>query len=550
MKKRSAFAVMLRLIGLVKPLALVMLIAVIMGCAGYFCASLITVFGGFAFLDVLENGGTGLASFIAIIAVIAVMRGVLHYIEQYCNHYIAFKLLALIRDKVFTALRRLAPAKLDGKDKGNLVSIITSDIELLEVFYAHTVSPICIAVITSTIMVVFIASFNILLGVIALLAHLSIGVALPIIISRKSKNSGENHRERVGNLNTYFLDSLRGMREILQYNYKAERRAEVEKLSEQMESSNKRIKSYIGKTYSATSLVILVFSMIMLLVSSYLYSQNFVSLSGVIIPTIALISSFGAVTSTANLGAGLAQTIASGNRVLDILDDTPVVESVTNGIDVNFESGELRNVTFSYGKEDILTDFSLKIGKNKILGIGGKSGCGKSSTLKLLMRFYDVQNGEVLISGENIKEINTQSLRDNESFVTQETHIFHDTIENNIKIANINATREDVINATKKASLHEFIESLPQGYDTEVGELGDTISGGEKQRIGIARAFLHDADLILLDEPTSNLDSLNEAVILKSLKENTGKTVVLVSHRKSSMKIADEVINMETARQS
>ncbi len=550
MKKRHSFNVMLKLMALVKPLFFVMIIAVFMGCVGYFSASLITVFGSFAFLDILENSGANLVSYITIIGVIAIMRGVFHYIEQYCNHYIAFKLLALIRDKVFTCLRQLAPAKLDGKDKGNLVSIITSDIELLEVFYAHTLSPISIAFITSLIVVVFIGSFNIILGIITLLAHLSIGIVLPVIVSRKSKSSGEGHRKKVGDLNTYFLDSLRGIREILQYNYVSQRREEIKKLSKEMEDSNKGIKSYMGKTYSITSFIILLFSLVMLFVSSYLYTQNVLDLYGVIIPTITLLSSFGAVTSTANLGAGLAQTIASGNRVLDILEDTPVVESVSNGVDIDFEGANLENVTFSYGQEDILTDFSLKIEKNKILGISGKSGCGKSSTLKLLMRFYDVQKGKVLLSGEDIRKINTKSLRNNESFVTQETHIFHDTIENNIKIANINASKEEVIKAAKKASIHEFIESLPRGYDTEVGELGDTISGGEKQRIGIARAFLHDGDLILLDEPTSNLDSLNEGVILKSLKKNTGKTIVLVSHRKSSMKIADEVINMETARES
>ncbi len=553
MKKRSSFNVMARLIGLVKPLAPVMIIAIAMGSFGYFCASFITVFGAYAVIDIIENSGVNTMLFIKVIAVIAVLRGVLHYIEQYCNHFIAFKLLALIRDKVFTALRKLAPAKLDGKDKGNLVSIITSDIELLEVFYAHTVSPICIAFITSAVVICFIGSFNVLLGVIALLAHLSVGVIIPITVSKKSKQSGESHRERVGGLNTYFLDSLRGLKEILQFNYITERKEKIAELSEQIESSNKEIKKHIGRTYSLTNFVILTFSAIMLFSSAYLYTSNIINLTSVIVPTIMLFSSFGAVTSVANLGAGLSGTIASGNRVLDILDDTPIVSEVENGKDICFNGANFNNVNFAYkgnGGENILDNFSLNIEKNKILAICGKSGCGKSTALKLLMRFYDVQSGDVLISSENIKNINTQSLRDNESFVTQQTHIFHDTIENNIKIANVNASREEVITAAKSASLHEFIMSLPNGYDTEVGELGDTISGGEKQRIGIARAFLHGANLILLDEPTSNLDSLNEAVILKSLKECSDKTVVLVSHRKSTLKIAHAVLNMETTRQS
>ncbi len=550
MKKRSSFTVMTRLIGLVKPLALIMIIAILMGCLGYFCASFITVFGGYAVVDIIENSGANLYIFITIIAIIAVSRGILHYIEQYCNHFIAFKLLALIRDKIFTALRKLAPAKLDSKDKGNLVSIITSDIELLEVFYAHTVSPICIAFITSCVVICFIGSFNILLGIIALLAHITVGVLIPIFVSGKSKKSGEDHRERVGGLNTYFLDSLRGLKEIMQYDYIKKRKLKIAELSEEIESSNKEIKAYVAKTYSLTNFVILAFSVAMLFVSSHLYLQNNIDLSSVIVPTLMLFSSFGAVTSVANLGAGLTQTIACGNRVLDILEDTPVVEEVKNGKDIVFENAQLIDTDFSYGNEDILKNFSLNIDKNKILAISGKSGCGKSTALKLLMRFYDVQGGEVLISGENVKNINTKSLRDNESFVTQETHIFHDTIENNIKIANLSASREDVIKAAKSASLHEFVQNLPNGYDTQVGELGDTISGGEKQRIGIARAFLHNANLILLDEPTSNLDSLNEAVILKSLKLCSDKTVVLVSHRKSTVKIADNVLNMETTRQS
>ncbi len=550
MKKRSVFNVMSRLIGLVRPLAFVMIIAIIMGCFGYFCASFITVFGGYAIVDIIQNNGLNVRFYISVIAIMAVLRGVLHYIEQYCNHFIAFKLLALIRDKVFCALRKLAPAKLDGKDKGNLVSVITADIELLEVFYAHTVSPICIALITSAFVICFIGSFNILFGLIAFLAHVTVGVVIPLVVSNKSKLSGESHREQVGELNTYFLDSLRGLKEILQYGFKDKRKNEIDSFSEKIECSNKNIKNYMAKTFATTNLAILFFSVVMLFTTSFIYLNNAVDLTTIIVPTVMLFSSFGAVTSVANLGAGLTGTIASGNRVLDILDDEPLVDEVTCGNNVAFDNAKLSNVSFAYDDERILEDFSLDIEKNKILAIAGKSGCGKSTVLKLLMRFYDVQNGKVLISGEDVKNINTKSLRDNESFVTQETQIFRDTIENNIKIGNISAGHEQVVCAAKSASIHEFIESLPNGYDTEVGELGETISGGEKQRIGIARAFLHQADFILLDEPTSNLDSLNEAVILKSLKDSKGKTVVLVSHRKSTIKIADMVLDIETKRKS
>lgn len=549
MKTRSSFNIMMRLIKLVKPLSLVMSVAILMGTLGFCCASFLTVLGSYAVIQVL-NGADCITVLLVIIAVIAIMRGIFHYIEQYCNHFIAFKLLALIRDKVFSALRRLAPAKLDGKDKGNLVSIITSDIELLEVFYAHTVSPICIAIITSGIVIGFISHFSLYLGLIALCSHIVVGICIPIYTAKKSKLSAKEQRDVNGELNTYFLDSLRGMNEILQYDYVQTRKQEISNLSTKMETCNGKIKKQMGKTSALTSLSILSFSAIMLFVSAFLHIEGIIEIQAVIICTTMIFSSFGAVTSVANLGAGLSQTLASGNRVLDILDDTPVVQEVSDKKDVDFENAKLENISFCYDSQEILKDFSLDIQKNKILGITGKSGCGKSTMLKLLMRFWDVNKGEIKISGENIKDINTKSLRDNQSFVTQSTHLFHDTIENNIKIANLNATTQEVIDACKKASIHEFITSLPNGYKTQVGELGDTLSGGEKQRIGIARAFLHNASLILLDEPTSNLDSLNEAVILTSLKKAQDKTIVIVSHRKSTMKIADTVINMESERLS
>ena len=548
MKTRSNINVMFRLVGIVKPLFLIMMVAIICGVLGYFCALFIPILAGYGVVSIIY-GNKEIITLIIVIGIIAIMRGVLHYVEQYCNHFIAFKLLALIRDKVFTSLRKLAPSKLDVKDKGDLVSLITSDIELLEVFYAHTISPICIAFITSSIVVCFIGNFHFLLGIVAFIAHFILGVVIPLYIAKKSKISGEKHRKNVGELNTFFLDSLRGLKETLQYNVGLNRKKNIIELSENAEKSNLEIKKQTAITNSLSSFIILIFLIIMLVTAFYLNMENIIDFKATIISILMLSASFGAVSSLANLGAGLTQTIASGNRVLDILDETPQVQDVENGIDTKFNNAKVNNITFSYEEQDILKDFSLDIEKNKILGISGKSGSGKSTILKLLMRFYDVKNGEVKISDNNIKDINTKNLRDMQSFVTQETHIFHDTIENNIKIANINASEEDVISASKKASLHEFVSSLPLGYKTIIGELGSTISGGEKQRIGIARAFLHKADLILLDEPTSNLDSLNEGVILKSIKKSD-KTFVLVSHRISTMKIANTVINMKTERQS
>lgn len=547
---RSGIKVMGKLIGLVKPLLHIMILAIFMGVLGFLCSIFITILGGFGLVNILGiNTSLSLKTIFLAVTIFAVLRGILRYLEQASNHYIAFKILALIRNKVFTSLRKLAPAKLEGKDKGNLISIITSDIELLEVFYAHTISPIIIAFLTSLIMVIFIGRYNIVLGVIALLGYITVGVIIPIVSYKKGEDVGKDYRNNFGEMNSFFLDSLRGIRESIQYNATKKRLEDINDLTEKLDEKQKKLKDYEGNIKAVTDGAILTFSLLMLFVSIYLNSKNIINFEGVLISTISMMSSFGPVTALSNLANNLFHTLASGNRVLDILEEEPVVYEITNKKDISFESLKCENVNFSYDKEEILKDISLDIPKNKIVGIQGKSGSGKSTLLKLLMRFWDVNGGEIKISNENIKNINTSSLRDMESYVTQSTYLFNDTIKNNIKIAKENATMEEIIEASKKASLHEFIEKLPKGYETNVGELGDSLSGGEKQRIGIARAFLHNGPLILLDEPTSNLDSLNEGIILKSLKEECkDKTVVLVSHRKSTMNITDILYKMKGGR--
>ena len=547
---RSGIKVMGKLIGLVKPLLHIMILAIFMGVLGFLCSIFITILGGFGLVNILGiNTSLSLKTIFLAVTIFAVLRGILRYLEQASNHYIAFKILALIRNKVFTSLRKLAPAKLEGKDKGNLISIITSDIELLEVFYAHTISPIIIAFLTSLIMVIFIGRYNIVLGVIALLGYITVGVIIPIVSYKKGEDVGKDYRNNFGEMNSFFLDSLRGIRESIQYNATKKRLEDINDLTEKLDEKQKKLKDYEGNIKAVTDGAILTFSLLMLFVSIYLNSKNIINFEGVLISTISMMSSFGPVTALSNLANNLFHTLASGNRVLDILEEEPVVYEITNKKDISFESLKCENVNFSYDKEEILKDISLDIPKNKIVGIQGKSGSGKSTLLKLLMRFWDVNGGEIKISNENIKNINTSSLRDMESYVTQSTYLFNDTIKNNIKIATENATMEEIIEASKKASLHEFIEKLPKGYETNVGELGDSLSGGEKQRIGIARAFLHNGPLILLDEPTSNLDSLNEGIILKSLKEECkDKTVVLVSHRKSTMNITDILYKMKGGR--
>lgn len=547
---RSGIKVMGKLIGLVKPLLHIMILAIFMGVLGFLCSIFITILGGFGLVNILGiNTSLSLKTIFLAVTIFAVLRGILRYLEQASNHYIAFKILALIRNKVFTSLRKLAPAKLEGKDKGNLISIITSDIELLEVFYAHTISPIIIAFLTSLIMVIFIGRYNIVLGVIALLGYITVGVIIPIVSYKKGEDVGKDYRNNFGEMNSFFLDSLRGIRESIQYNATKKRLEDINDLTEKLDEKQKKLKDYEGNIKAVTDGAILTFSLLMLFVSIYLNSKNIINFEGVLISTISMMSSFGPVTALSNLANNLFHTLASGNRVLDILEEEPVVYEIINKKDISFESLKCENVNFSYDKEEILKDISLDIPKNKIVGIQGKSGSGKSTLLKLLMRFWDVNGGEIKISNENIKNINTSSLRDMESYVTQSTYLFNDTIKNNIKIAKENATMEEIIEASKKASLHEFIEKLPKGYETKVGELGDSLSGGEKQRIGIARAFLHNGPLILLDEPTSNLDSLNEGIILKSLKEECkDKTVVLVSHRKSTMNITDILYKMKGGR--
>lgn len=582
-RRRSALKIMGSLIGLVKPLIHIMILAVLLGTAGYLCAIFLTILAGQILIQGLGHvaGTQGAMSqglfagmtpqnLFVLMIVLAVARGILHYAEQYCNHFIAFKLLAIIRHKVFAALRRLCPAKLEGRDKGNLISIITTDIELLEVFYAHTISPAAIAALTSFMMVFFMGSYHVGAGIFALCAYLIVGIFIPLWNGSRGGNTGMEFRAKFGELNSYVLDSLRGLDETIQYGQGKNRERQMKEKSAELIKKQKKLSRMEGGQRSVTNLVILLASFGMLFFMLYLYGKQTVDLDGVVICTIAMMGSFGPVIALSNLSNNLNQTLASGERVLSVLEEKPPVEEIYEGekdlhelgkeqentfhkgsAQMLFAGAEASHVTFSYEEEEILRNYSVKIPAGKIVGIHGASGSGKSTLLKLLMRFWDADSGEVSVNGANVRRIPTRSLRDTESYVTQETHLFHDSIANNIAVGKPGASRQEIMEAAKKASVHDFIMSLPKGYDTEVGELGDTLSGGEKQRIGIARAFLHDAPFILMDEPTSNLDSLNEGIILKSLREEADKkTVVLVSHRKSTMNVADVMYEMENGRMS
>lgn len=538
-----------KMIGLVKLLAHIMTAAVLLGTLGYLCAIFLTITAGHGVL--LAMKGQRVTKYLIILVVLAVMRGILHYAEQYCNHFIAFKLLAIIRHQVFAVLRKLCPAKLDGREKGNLISIITTDIELLEVFYAHTISPIMIAILTSLIMVVFIGKFHVYAGIFAVCSYLLVGCVIPLWNGSKGGQKGMEFRSGFGNLNSFVLESLRGIDETIQYGQGKKRKAQISEKSIELGKMQKDLNCMEAMQRAVTDLVILCCSFGMFFLMYHLYQAGNVTFDAMLLATIAMMGSFGPVTALSSLSNNLNQTLASGERVLSLLEEEPMVEESEGEADISFEGASVEDVTFAYDEEVILKDCNINMKQGKVIGICGKSGCGKSTLLKLLMRFWDVNKGNIKISEENVKEIPTKTLRNTQSYVTQETELFHDSIANNIAIGKPGAAREEIIKAAQKASIHDMIMSLPNGYDTEVGELGDTLSGGEKQRIGIARAFLHDSPMLLLDEPTSNLDSLNEGIILKSLKEESkGRTVVLVSHRESTMGIADDVYHMDAGRVS
>lgn len=551
-KSRNGIQIMAGLIGLIRPLLGFMLLAVCMGSLGHLAAAFITILGGIGIGAVLGLfPGVSLPAVFVTAGVFALLRGILRYLEQAGNHYIAFKLLARIRHLVFDRLRRLAPAKLDGSGKGNLISIITSDIELLEVFYAHTISPIAIAVVTSLVMCVFIGGFSWELGLLAGVFYLLVGAGIPVLNSKLGQVYGREYRREYGELNTTVLDNLYGLEEILQYHQKEARLTKLNEYTGKLEQVNHKLKSFETWQRVMTDSVILLAGVSAAALSGSLAARGSLNPAEGIVCIIAVMSSFGPVAALSALSNNLNQTLASGNRVLNLLEEEPAVHDIVKGKDAPPGGICVNGVSFSYnGKEKraeqgVLTDFSIGIRENTIHGILGKSGCGKSTLLKLLMRFYEAEKGSICYGNTEIGEIETKALRGHISYVTQDTFLFQDTVENNIKVADWHATREQVMQAAKKASVHEFICSLPEGYDTRLAELGDSVSGGERQRIGLARAFLHQSRVILLDEPTSNIDSLNEGIILKSLKEEReNKTIVLVSHRASTMAIADDVTNM------
>lgn len=545
--RRSGIKIMWGLLKLLKPLSPVMALCILLGTVGFFCAIAVTVLGINLLLTAAELSPWRLtfSAGAAAMAACAAARAGLRYGEQICGHFIAFKLLAILRDRIFGVLRRLAPAKLEGRGRGDLISLITSDIELLEVFYAHTIAPVCIAVLVSAAMTIAVGAFHPLLGAVAAVSYLIVGCVIPLCSSRMGRRQGVEVRESLGSMNSYFLESLRGIYETLQFGQDEKRAREIGRRTEEINRLQGELKRHEGAASSWSGAAVLALTLVMLGTGLLLH----VPFADLLLTTVMLSASFGPVLALANLSATMDQTLAAGERALSLLEESPETEDVLAGEKPAFTGAETEHLSFAYGEEEILHDLSAVFPKGEIVAVTGRSGSGKSTLLKLLMRFWKAPEESVRLSGFDIGSIQTDHLRSLEGYMTQETDLFHDSIGDNIRIGRLSASQEQVEEAAKKASLHDFIMTLPQGYDTPVGELGDTLSGGERQRIGLARAFLHDAPLLLLDEPTSNLDSLNEGVVLRALQESReGRTVILVSHRRSTLRIADRFYTIDSGR--
>lgn len=546
MKKRSSLKIMLDLMILAKVHTRDLVTATLAGVISFFSSTGIAVL---AALLIVSVGGFIDVPFSKInmwMAVLAFIRGITRYLEQYMNHLVAFRVLSTLRDKVFSAVRKLAPAKIEGSNKGSLISMITSDIELIEVFYAHTISPISIAIICGITYIVLIALYSPAIALVTLISYLIMGVGLPILFSKWSKNIGRILRRKIGGLNNIFLDLLRGITEIMQFAYRKRAIRVIEK-------TNKSLVEHQAVLIEQLALLLALEDVIVVLtICAVILIGIWTGLApAILLPlTFGIFFSFPAIANVASLGNGLSQSLSCGERVLNLLEEKPVADEVTNGIELNLDRATdplivVNDLSFSYGDRLVLENFNLNIAQGEFLGVRGESGCGKSTLLKLMMYFWPLETGEILISGHSVQKINTQSLWHNISYMTQHTEFFEGTIRDNLLIAKQNSTEAEMRDALDKAAILDFVDNLEHGLDTTLAELGDNFSAGERQRFGLARCFLKDTKILLLDEPTSNLDTLNENIILDALKCNSdGKTVILVSHRESCFKTCDRVIDM------
>ncbi|MFQ9742322.1 MAG: ATP-binding cassette domain-containing protein [Slackia sp.] len=543
----SALGVVSRMIGLIAPLAPFMVLAVLLGVAGFVASMLGTVIGAWGMGLAFAGVDTVFPALAAGIAIASLLRGPLHYGEQICNHYIAFKLLALIRDKVFAALRRLAPAKLEGRDKGDLMSLVTADIELLEVFYAHTVSPVLIAAVMAAGMAVALGLQSLWFAVLAVALYAAIALVVPFAGSRLCSRLGREQRDSVGSMNAFMLESLRGINETIQYGCQASRAEMLDARMDALHAISVKLRMRSAVSDALTDVLVIGGDVACALIGCALLAAGAIDAPQFMIAQALVMSGFGPFIAVSRLGTTLRQTLASGERVIELVDEVPQTEEVRDGVVLKgFDDAQTNNVAFGYGEKPVFENVTMRVAPGSVVQICGRSGTGKSTLCKLLMRFWDPKQGFVAINGQDVKLVNTSSLRATQSYMTQDTHLFAGTLRDNIALVKPDATDEEILEACRKADIDELIARLPDGLDAQAGELGSALSGGERQRIGLARVFLHDAPFVLLDEPTSNLDSLSEAQVLKALhRHREGKTMVLVSHRASTSSLADECYMLE-----
>lgn len=530
------------LLKFVKPLRWKMILAILLGIISNLSVILISLVGVYGIIAVISNETLNPYKWLLVMVGCGVIRGLARYVEQYLNHDIAFRLLAIIRARIFATLRKLGPARLSGKKSGDLITAITTDVEALEVFFAHTISPVFIALGTSIVTVGFLGTYHIWLALILLLGQVFVGVILPMVSYKRNKKIGTAYQKELVSLNQMVMENIASLQDIFQFNLGKER---LTKLTNQGEKLNQQYQKRIhqGSDLQILSEWVLIGTATIILVLGSFWQ---LPLETVFIGTVLSLSSFGSVLALNALGTALLTTFASGKRLYALTEEIPVV-SFDGSLELtDFESAKMDKVRFSHeGKQPILNGLSFTLSKGKWLGIGGESGSGKSTLVKLLMRYWD-PDGQVKLNERALPEMTEASLLRLEGVMEQTTFLFEDTISNNIRLGKKDASLEEVKEASRKAAIDKWIETLPEGYVTVIGGQSRDLSDGERQRIGLARLFLHNAPLLLLDEPTSNLDYINEQAILNTLRsEVQGKTVLVISHRATTLDLAEEQLFLE-----
>lgn len=547
MKKKSFFSLLKGMLSLVKGKRYLIVLAVIVGTLGFLSAMGITFFGGLAILKLLGiEIPLSFGWLIALIIICGFARGFLRYAEQYLNHYMAFTLLALVRNNVFSSLRKQGNKVLDDRNKGELLSILQSDTESLEVFYAHTITPFFIAIFTEAIVLVLLGvlihfSFSLL----ALGMYLLIGILTPIIFYLSNRKLGMEYRKKLAENENIYLNACYGIKEMLFFQKENEQVKILDSSTKEINTISRKLNNKTLTSQSVVNFLILLGDLLIILLGAYLFKKGIITNYYIILGYMTLATSFGPVVALANLPANLTMSFASAKRILPIIDEEPKIKEGKE--DFSFSSLDVKDVSFSYDdKKEVLKDISFSLHKGEIIGIEGKSGCGKSTLFKLLLHFEETSKGNVLYNGKDISSYSRESLSKNVTLFSQSTYLFKNTIRYNLCIAKENATDDELYSALSKAGLSDKIRSLKDGLDTQINDLADNLSSGEKQRLGLARVFLADTPVILLDEATSNVDAYNEAYILSQLKkEKDNKAILLISHRSSSLSICDKVYHLK-----